>query len=109
MASTICRSAVLVAMSVAALAAVESSPTQQLRSVSINLNGPVFAAQSASELCWAATVANLFAFYGYPVSQGRIVSRVHQEFLANIRSGDYSNMARLLNRTWRDDRGRTFF
>jgi hypothetical protein len=81
------------------------SPASQ--TVSIDLRGAVFATQQDSAWCWAASIANLFAYYGYPVSQARIVSEVYGAPL-NMRSGDYSNLARLLHRSWRDDRGRPF-
>lgn len=83
------------------------SSAQGVRSVSVQLTRPVFASQQASQWCWAASVSNLFAYYGYDVSQARVVSEVYGT-PADMRSGDYANLSRLLNRTWRDDSGRPF-
>jgi hypothetical protein len=76
-------------------------------SVSVALAGGVLSSQQASLWCWAATISNLFSHYGHPVSQARIVAEVYG-VPVNARSGDYANLARLLNRTWRDDRGVLF-
>ena len=89
------------------LALLAASPIPQVRSVAVRLRGPVFAAQENSQLCWAATISNLFAYYGYRVTQSRIVSEVYG-VPANIRSGNYSNLSRLLHRPWQDDTGQTF-
>jgi hypothetical protein len=75
--------------------------------VNVNLAGPTLSTQQNSLWCWAASIANLFAYYGHPVSQARIVSEVYGAPV-NMRSGDYSNLARLLNRSWRDDRNQPF-
>ena len=83
------------------------SPAQQIRSVSVSLDRPAFALQENSQLCWAATISNLFAYHGHPVSQTRIVTEVYGG-LVNMRSGNYSNLSRLLNRPWQDDSGRPF-
>lgn len=83
------------------------SPQAGALSASVDVTGAVFASQQESAWCWAATIANLFAYYGHPVSQARIVSEVYGAPI-NMRGGDYSNLARLLNRSWRDDRGRPF-
>ena len=73
----------------------------------MSLSGPEFASQKDSQLCWAATISNLFAYHGYPVSQERIVTEVYGG-VVNMRSGNYSNLSRLLNRPWQDDSGRPF-
>lgn len=75
--------------------------------VTVNLNGARLSSQQLPLWCWAASIANLFAYSGHPVDQGRVVSEVYG-VPVNMRSGDYSNLARLLNRPWRDDRGQLF-
>jgi hypothetical protein len=59
------------------------------------------------EWCWAATISNLFAYHGHPVSQAEIVSTVYGA-PGDWASGQYSNMAALLNRQWFDDNGQPF-
>lgn len=98
----------VVAAVVLGLTALASQPSAQgVRSVSVEIDRPVFASQRASQWCWAASVANLFAYHGHAVPQARIVSEVYG-VVANMRSGDYANMARLLNRRWTDESGDRF-
>jgi hypothetical protein len=63
--------------------------------------------QKASEWCWAACISMIFAFYDHPVSQERIVSQAYGA-IVNWPSGSGSNIARQLNRTWKDDNGDPF-
>jgi len=86
---------------------VEAPPPPNVTSVSVALSGGVLSSQQESLWCWAATISNLFSHYGHPVSQARVVSEVYG-LPVNARSGDYANLARLLNRRWRDDRGVLF-
>lgn len=74
---------------------------------SVSMSGNVLASQQASLWCWAASASNLFAHYGHPATQARIVSEVYGAPV-NAPGGDYANLAGLLNRTWRDDAGRVF-
>lgn len=90
-----------------AAALVSQSSAQGMRSSSVSLTQPSFSSQQASQWCWAATISNLFAYYGHDVSQARVVSEVYGT-VANMRSGDYSNMSRLLNRSWQDQSGQRF-
>ena len=89
------------------LSAAASAQTIRLESVSVTLRGPVFSSQKASNWCWAATISNLFAHYGHGVSQSRIVTEAYGAPV-NMTGGDYSNLARLLNRPWVDDSGGGF-
>jgi len=86
---------------------VSGSSAQGVRTASVALTAPIFANQQASQWCWAASVSNLFAYHGHDVSQARVVAEVYGT-VANMRSGDYSNLSRLLNRSWLDDSGRRF-
>jgi hypothetical protein len=85
----------------------DPDPPAGSRTVDVQFSAAEAASQEQSFWCWAATVSNLFAFYGHRVSQSRIVTEVYGAPF-NVTGGDYSNMARLLNRSWRDDSGRTF-
>jgi hypothetical protein len=62
--------------------------------------------QYTTEWCWAASLSTLFAFYGHPVSQARIVGETWGA-IANL-PGEPSQILSDLNRSWTDDSGRTF-
>lgn len=66
-----------------------------------------YQSQKRSEWCWAASISMIFAFYGHTVSQDRIVSEVYGAPV-NMPSGYGINMARQLNRKWKDDDGNCF-
>lgn len=97
----------LTCVALAATTLTSTSSAQAVRTASVALRRPVFAAQQASQWCWAASVSNLFAYYGHDVSQARIVAEVYGT-VANMRSGDYSNLSRLLNRSWQAESGERF-
>lgn len=99
------RSCAIVGLILASMLA--TAQTTQAKSVSVSLRDEAMAPQRKPYWCWAASVSNLFAYHGHRVSQARIVTEVYGSPV-NMASGDYSNMARLLNRTWRDDDGRAF-
>lgn len=63
--------------------------------------------QFQTQWCWAATIANVFAYHGHPVSQSRIVKEAYG-VVKNVTSGPYANIAALLDRDWEDDRGERF-
>lgn len=63
--------------------------------------------QHASQWCWAACIAMVFAFYGHPVRQERIVAEAYGG-VYNLPSGSGFNIAKQLDRPWVDERGRTF-
>lgn len=88
----------------------QTPETPGVQTSQVNLSSPTSAhlsPQEQSQWCWAATISNVFAFHGHPVSQARIVSEVYG-LPANFRSGAYSNISALLNRTWIDDNGVPF-
>jgi hypothetical protein len=62
--------------------------------------------QAESRWCWAATISNVFQYYGHPVTQARVVKETYGR-VANV-AGTEPAMAAGLNRTWIDDRGRRF-
>jgi len=57
--------------------------------------------QLHSEWCWAASISRVFAYYGHPVSQARIVQEAYGS-ITNV-PGTAQAIARDLNRTWVDD------
>jgi hypothetical protein len=69
--------------------------------------GEIYAAQRASQWCWAASISMIFAYYGRPVSQERIVADVYGG-IVNLPAGSGLVIASQLNRNWRDDYGRPF-
>lgn len=62
--------------------------------------------QLQSNWCWAAAISGVFAYYGHPVSQARIVREAYGG-IANLRGSAQAIMGSL-NRTWVDDQGRSF-
>jgi len=56
--------------------------------------------------CWAASIANIFKFYGYEVSQNRIVTEAYGSPV--VSTGAPHKMTALLNRDWVDDTGKRF-
>lgn len=63
--------------------------------------------QEASQWCWAACISMVFGFYGYPVSQKRIVEAVYGR-VTNLPALSGAQIAGQVNRDWKDDNGRTF-
>jgi Papain-like cysteine protease AvrRpt2 len=66
----------------------------------------IYATQSMSEWCWAASISMIFAFNGHPVSQARIVRDAYGG-IGNI-PGNYPALFGSLDRDWTDDRGGSF-
>ena len=62
--------------------------------------------QHASEWCWAACISMVFAYYGHPVAQERIVGETWGQ-IVNL-PGQPGQILADLNRPWVDDRGRRF-
>jgi hypothetical protein len=62
--------------------------------------------QQQSNWCWAAAISGVFAYYGHPVSQARIVREAYGG-IANMRGSPQAIMGSL-NRDWVDDAGRPF-
>ena len=62
--------------------------------------------QYQSEWCWAASISNVFKYYGHSVSQQRVVDETYG-VVANVPGTDQA-MRGALNRTWTDDRGTQF-
>jgi hypothetical protein len=77
-------------------------PSQQL-DVTAQLEPNV---QLQSNWCWAAAISGVFAYYGHPVSQARIVREAYGG-IANMRGTPQAIMGSL-NRDWVDDAGRPF-
>jgi hypothetical protein len=57
--------------------------------------------QQASEWCWAASIAMIFAFYGHPVPQSEIVSSTFGQLINQ--AGQPSQIFDALNATWTDE------
>jgi hypothetical protein len=66
-----------------------------------------FDTQYQSQWCWAASISMVFAHYGHPVSQARIVSDVYGSPV-NMPAQAGIVIAQQLNRAWVDDNGATF-
>lgn len=66
-----------------------------------------FNPQQGSELCWAASISNVFGFYGHTISQANIVSKVFGS-LVNAAAPNDKVIAQQLNRQWTDDDGNSF-
>lgn len=62
--------------------------------------------QHRSQWCWAAALSMVFAYYGRPVSQERIVRETWGKVTNMPRHVD--DVMRDINRNWTDDRGRAF-
>lgn len=63
--------------------------------------------QVQSQWCWAAVISMIFDYYGYSVSQARIVREAYgAEFNWPAKSGEV--IARQINRQWIDDRNQRF-
>jgi hypothetical protein len=62
--------------------------------------------QLQSQWCWAASISGIFAYYGHPVSQTRIVQQAYGG-VVNMPGTPRAIMASL-NRPWVDDGGRPF-
>ncbi len=66
-----------------------------------------YATQGMQQWCWAASISNIFAYYGHPVSQDRIVTAVYGR-VVNLPAMSGAMIARQVNRVWIDDDGRRF-
>lgn len=62
--------------------------------------------QRASEWCWAASISAVFAYYGHPVSQERIVKETFGQ-ITNV-PGQPDQVYAALSRSWTDDNGTDF-
>jgi hypothetical protein len=66
-----------------------------------------FHSQQLPEWCWAASISNIFAYYGHPLRQDEIVQAVYGT-VANLPAISARLIAAQVNRTWRDDNGTPF-
>lgn len=66
-----------------------------------------FHSQQLPEWCWAASISNIFAFYGHPLQQPTVVQAVYHT-VANLPAISARMIATQVNRPWRDDNGRPF-
>ena len=62
--------------------------------------------QNASQWCWAACIQMIFQYYGYRISQQRIVGETWGQ-IVNL-PGQPQQILADLNRTWKSDDGRVF-
>jgi hypothetical protein len=72
----------------------------------VNPKGLRIAAQTNSEWCWAATIANVFAYYNHLVSQEAVV-QAGIGALVN-QPASLSIIQSVLNRRWTDSSGNEF-
>jgi hypothetical protein len=66
-----------------------------------------FQTQQASQWCWAASIAMIFAYHDHPVAQARIVSEVYGRPV-DMPAQAGVVMAQQLNREWLDESGAAF-
>lgn len=66
-----------------------------------------YMSQLQSQWCWAASISMLYAYYGHPVSQSRIVTEVYGSE-QNLPAMAGITIANQLNRCWTDDNGDSF-
>ena len=76
------------------------------------VNFTTFAAQAyddqdQSQWCWAACVSMIFGYYGYTVSQERIVEEVYGARV-NLPAMTGSTISQMVHRDWIDDDGQEF-
>jgi Papain-like cysteine protease AvrRpt2 len=81
-------------------------PVQRAQ-VDFNKFASDFSPQLQSEWCWAASISNVFAYYGHRVSQERIVKTVYGG-IYNMPALTAALVAQQLNRQWVDDKGLPF-
>jgi len=74
--------------------------------IPLNQLEKIYAAQSQSQWCWAASISMIFAYSGHRVSQQRIVKEAYGS-VVNM-PGNYPAMLGSLNRGWTDDKGNNF-
>ncbi|MBS1718002.1 MAG: hypothetical protein JSS72_09760 [Armatimonadetes bacterium] len=67
-----------------------------------------FQRQRQSEWCWAASLSNIFRFYGHPITQERIVTTVFGWPARNQPAGTLALLSAQVNRDWVDDNGLRF-
>ena len=80
--------------------------TAGIRSDTIEATVAAEGGQRMSQWCWAASIAMVFRYYGYEVSQERIVAETFGQ-VVNM-PGTTQQIVTTLSREWRDDRGRRF-
>ncbi len=68
---------------------------------------PIYAAQKMSQWCWAACIEMVFAYYGYKVSQERIVQTIYGSVI-NLPALSGAVISSALDRDWVDDYGKGF-
>jgi hypothetical protein len=78
----------------------------QLCTAGISASNLTVIRQQQSEWCWAASISAVFAYYGHPVSQARIVKETFGQ-IANVPGQPYQIYS-ALTRTWTDDNGTDF-
>ena len=66
-----------------------------------------YRSQRATQWCWAASIANVFSYYGHPVSQEKIVQRLYGTTV-NFPARSAMEIAALVNTEWVDDAGKRF-
>jgi hypothetical protein len=68
---------------------------------------PQIVKQDCPQWCWAASISMIFAAYGHPVKQEKIVQRTYGSLVC-LPSGNPLTIPANLSQTWIDDNGETF-
>jgi len=63
--------------------------------------------QQQTEWCWAASISDIFRFYGHPISQQDVVQKVYHRII-NLPAFSERMIASLVNRDWVDDNNQRF-
>ena len=80
--------------------------TAGIRSDTVEATVATAGGQRMSQWCWAASISMVFRFYGFEVSQQRIVAETFGQ-VVNM-PGTAEQIMTTLSREWTDDHGRTF-
>jgi hypothetical protein len=93
---------------------------QSIRQIGVSPQGPIIRAsvnpqlfaknyqdQIMPEWCWAASISNIFAYYGHSVRQDRVVQAVYGT-VVNLPALAARVIATEVNRPWIDDHGTKF-
>jgi hypothetical protein len=92
----------------------------QIQQLGMSAHGPImrasispqgfaqnFHSQQLPEWCWAASICNIFAYYGHPPRQEEIVQAVYG-VTGNFPAMSAAMIAAQVNRPWLDDHGVAF-
>jgi hypothetical protein len=99
---------------------VQTASAQDIQQIGMSPEGPImrasvspqafaqnFHSQQMPEWCWVASISNIFAYYGHPLRQDKIVQFVYGS-PGNLPALSPQMIAAVVNRPWQDDNGVPF-